>query len=182
MTESNKKYEKQDTFHYRKRASSHLLDINNNLCKIIIPYDFTNKTYALQNSIDFYDEKDYVINKLIDFVKNPLFSMDYEYKFTSCELLLSYLPNILITFIVFYFSSVILVNSFFNPGILLICIVLIYEIYYSLDKKRFISRENRKISKIKHLLDEENKTNDCRKRKLKWTLGMNGYWIEVIKI
>ena len=173
------------SIHYRKKISSVSLDRNNNnLWKIIIPYNFSNNSYSLQESIDFYkgEGKDYIKLKLNDYSKDPLFHMDHEYQFTKLEKMLSYLPNVILTIIFIYITIYILVNCFFNPGIFLFSIVIIFKLYFFLDQKRFIKREKRKISKISEVLEKENKSNACKYHGLKWVLGMNGYWIEVHKL
>ncbi len=171
-----------NTYHYRKRASSYSLDEKNNLYKIIIPYNFTNKTYALQSSIEFFDGKDYIIKTLKTFVANPIFSMDFEYKFTTFELIFSYIPNVLFTLLFIYISSFILLNTFINPGVLLFSLFLLYKIYFFLDERRFIKKEKKKINEIKLLLNNENKSDLCQLYQLKWILGKNGYWIEIHKL
>lgn len=180
--QTNIQNESKVSIHYRKKISAHSLDNKaNNISKIIIPYNFTNNTYSIQDSIEFYDGKEYIKLKLNDFSNDPLFHMDHEYQFTKVEKFLSYLPNIILTILLIYLTIYILVNCFFNPGIFLFAIVIIFKLYFFLDERRFINREKKKINKISEILENENNSSSCKYYGLKWILGMNGYWIEIHK-
>lgn len=165
-----------------KYSKSSNLNTKNYLWKITVPYNFSNNTYSLQESIDYCDQQEYIKRRLNEYSNDPLFHMDHEYQFTKIEKVSSYIPNAIVTIVLVYLLIFILSNCFFNPGIFLFSIVLIFKIYFILDEKRFIKGENRKINKINDVLKKENKSQFCVENSLSWVLGMNGYWIEIYRL
>lgn len=172
------------TFKVRKRAFSYIVDEKSNLFKIVIPYDFVNKKYSLDlENYQFYDNKAYLENKINEFNLIKYFNMDYEYKFTGLELLFTIIPAVVISIIFVYIFVFIAFSTFFNVGVLIILIYLLYFINYEMGKKRFIKAEKLKMLKIRKILDiENNKKETAEDMRIKWELGKNGYWLELLKL
>lgn len=167
----------------RKRVFSYVVDEKSKLFKIVVPYDFVNKKYDYNTcNFDFYQDKDYIINKIIEFNNNNLFNMDYEYKFTAFEIIKEFIPYILSMIIYIYIGIWILLSSLFNLGILFVLILIGAKIHFFFHKLRFKNAEKTKIKKINSIIERENSSKECKEQKIKWEVGKNGYWLEIHKI
>jgi hypothetical protein len=151
--------------------------------KVLIPYDFDKNTYDIKlTDINFYEDRDYVIQKLHCFSQNPLFNIENKYKMNKCNLIILYLFIVILIIFLVYIFSIIAFVIFFNPAIILFSGYFIDYVYKSFKLFLFIIHEKLKINNIKKILENENKTNVCISKKLKWCLGQSGYWIEIVKL
>jgi len=176
--ESNAEYPyrpRQITVYYQK--------YNNNLYKILIPYDFELKRYfAKKEEISFYDHKDYLIEKLDEFCKNEVFNIEKKIIPKGCwQRFVIHLPKFLFFLVYLYVFIFISLLTFFNPAILTILYFIMQKIYKSLKIIRFVKYEKLKMKEIENLLEIENQTQFCKDNGIKWILGQSGYWLEVKK-
>ena len=178
-SESNSEYQprpRQITVYYQK--------YNNNFYKILIPYDFEEKRYfAKKEEINFYDHKDYLIDKLEEFCSNPIFNIEKKIIPKGCwQRFVIHLPKFLFFFIYLYLFIFICLLTFFNPAILTILYFIMQKIYKSLKIIRFVKYEKLKMKEIENVLEIENKSKFCKDNSIKWIFGQSGYWLEVKKI
>lgn len=168
----------------RKRARSLVVDSNSNLDKIIIPYDFMNKKYTiLPGNLEFYKQgQNYILSKVRDFGGNPLFSMDCKYELSKLEFVTLNLSTVIFKAFYLYLILFILLSSIFNIGIIIILGFVCFSINYILGNQKFLKVEKLKLEKIKSFLEEENKSFECSNLRIKWEVGLNGYWLEVVKL
>lgn len=155
---------------------------DNDLNKVIIPYNFDKKKYQIQESeIEFYEKKNYLLETLRKFNELDSFKIEKKFKASKLQKFCMYTPAILIILLLIYLSIIILTLFSFNP-------VLIYTIYtcgrkffHYLNMIQFIFLEKFKITEIKKKLQIENNTKICEQNKVKWILGQSGYWLELQK-
>lgn len=163
--------------------SVNYMNFKNNLYKVIIPYDFDKNRYVInQKDIEFYENKEYVLDTLETLCENPLFNIEQKLKLEGCKKFLYYLPYILVLITLVYIFLFIIFTVFLNPAIIFIMIYVVKKLHKSFKMMRFIFREKLKMKKINQELDKENNTTFCKDHKIKWVLGQSGYWIEVIKL
>ena len=155
---------------------------DNDLDKVIIPYNFELQKYQIsEEEISFYEKKDYLIETLEKFNQKNTFKIDKRYKPSKGQKLCLYAPALIISIALLYISVVLLGLFSFNP-------VLVYT-FFSWGKKwfhyfkmcEFIFLEKFKIKEVKRILEEENNSTLCTENKLQWILGQSGYWLELKK-
>lgn len=168
----------------RKRARSLVVDSNSNLHKIIIPYDFISKKYTINpGNLEFYKQgQNYILGKVKEFGENSLFSMDCKYQLSKLEFVSLNYPTLILTAFYIYFVLFALVSSIFNIGIVIVLGYGFFSIIYFLGNQKFLKIEKLKLEKIKSILEEENSHYECNNLRIKWEVGMNGYWLEVVKL
>ena len=175
-----------DKIIHRKRAKTHLsyfIDEYNNLFKIIIPFDFEEKKYSIDEiDYDFFSDKEYIAKKISQFNNNRIFSIDYRYKLSFIENILYIIPNIICTILTTYVLIYVIVSTIFNIGIIFISFYLIYLVNFKIGKIKFNNLEKMRLKELEDILDKENNTDKCSELSIKWMMGKNGYWLEIHKI
>lgn len=156
---------------------------NNKFNKVIIPYSFEEKRYMINNKeIEFYNNRNYLLNTLRNFNSNDSFDIEKKYKPRFFQNLCLNVPFFLICAIFFYIAIAFITLFSFNILVMFTFGTMFYMGYNYLDKRKFILLENFKIKEIHKILDEENESDFCVDHKLKWVLGQSGYWLEVQKL
>jgi hypothetical protein len=151
--------------------------------KLIIPYNFEKKKYFIkEKDIEFYEHKDYLLNKLNSFNSNPVFDIESTYKARGCQNLQIFLPTILVLPILIYISVIILCLFCFNPIVIYTLFSWNKKAVNSLRMFRFISLEKYKMREILVNIKNENLSQNCQDKKIYWTVGESGYWLEIQKI
>jgi hypothetical protein len=186
--ESNIGSESEKDYNYERRMGRQF-SINvhpskdNKFYKVIIPYNFEKKQYTIKRKeIEFYENKNYLLERLGYFCRIPAFNIESKFKPHSMQNISIYLPIIGISVLFLYLAFVSFTIFAFNP-------VIIYTVF-NWGKKgynfaqiwKFKKLENYKIEEIKKILEKENSSNFCIDNKLKWILGQSGYWIEIQKL
>ena len=152
--------------------------------KVIIPYNFEKKMYDIKDKdIEFYENKDYLKDKLNELNINPNFDIEKIYKPQSMvQKLKIYLPIIIIMIILIYFGTIISIFFCFNPIVIYTIYSWIRKAYNSLRMFKFILLEKFKMKEIHNIIDTENISEVCKFNKIIWKIGQSGYWLEVQKI
>lgn len=180
---SNRNLQNNTVLSRRKRANTYEIDKDNKLIKINFPLDFQTDKYCIPNqSLDFYYEKYYVMDIINKINVNELFKFTNKYKLKSVSKIKIYFPYIILNLIVVYVFILLIFSTFINPGLFIIMYILLNKIYTSLSKKLNIITEKSRLEMIKEYLNKENNTYLCKKLQLKWSLGVNGYWIQINKL
>jgi hypothetical protein len=156
---------------------------DNKFYKVIIPYNFDLKKYWInKKEIEFYENKRYLEKKLVELNDNPTFNIDKIFEPRMGQKLCLYLPTIFLAILTAYLALILIAFFSFNPVIIYTIISWFVKGLKSLMMFKFILFEKFKIKEIHKILDEENKSPFCVEHKLKWILGMSGYWLEVQKL
>jgi hypothetical protein len=156
---------------------------DNKFYKLIIPYSFEEKKYAIkEKEIEFYEYKHYLLEKLNFYNSNPVFDIESTYNVKGFKKLNLYLPTIIILLILIYFSLIVCSLCCFNPFVIYTLFSWNRKAYNSLTMFRFILLEKYKMKEIKRNIDNENLSEECQEKKLKWVLGQSGYWLEIQKL
>jgi hypothetical protein len=156
---------------------------DNKFYKVIIPYNFEKKKYTIRRKeIAFYENKQYLFDKLKFFCSQPAFDIEHQYKPKGAEKLYIYLPAIFLFMIIIYVSLVFITWFAFNPVVIYTLYSWGRKIFEWLRMFKFVLLEKFKMKLINKLLDEENNSEFCVQNKLRWILGQSGYWIEIQKL
>ena len=156
---------------------------DNDLNKVIIPYNFDKKQYLIQASeIEFYEKKNYLLDTLKRFNNLDSFKIEKKYEASKLQKLGMYTPTIIIFLIYIYLSVIVLTLFSFNPVLIYSIFIWGKKIFHYISMVQFIILEKFKIKEIKHTLEFENISKICRDNKLRWILGQSGYWLELQKI
>jgi len=151
--------------------------------KVIIPYNFEKKKYEIKyKDIEFYESKDYLIDKLEEYNQNPNFDIEKTYSPKNClERIKIYFPIIFIMIILLYVGLIFTLLSSFNPIVIYTLYSYIKKAYNSLNMFKFILLEKFKMKTLTQIILRENKTKTCISKKITWKIGRSGYWMEVQK-
>lgn len=153
------------------------------LAKVIIPYNFEEKKYMiLEQNIEFYDKKEYLIDKLSEYNSMDPFQIQNKFKPSFLHHIGMYLPCLIILVIFLYLGIIILALFSFNPILIYTFVVWGKHLYQLLKNTQSVFLDKFRINKIKTLLDEENIGMFCRRNNLQWQLGQSGYWLELEKL
>ena len=156
---------------------------DNDLNKVIIPYNFDKKQYLIQASeIEFYEKKNYLLDTLKRFNNLDSFKIEKKYEASKLQKLGMYTPTIIIFLIYIYLSVIVLTLFSFNPVLIYSIFIWSKKIFHYISMVQFIILEKFKIKEIKNTLEFENISKICRDNKLRWILGQSGYWLELQKI
>ena len=159
------------------------LNHDNDLNKVIIPYNFDKKQYLIQASeIEFYEKKNYLLDTLKRFNNLDSFKIEKKYEASKLQKLGMYTPTIIIFLIYIYLSVIVLTLFSFNPVLIYSIFIWGKKIFHYISMVQFIILEKFKIKEIKNTLEFENISKICRDNKLRWILGQSGYWLELQKI
>jgi hypothetical protein len=155
----------------------------NKFYKVIIPYNFDKKKYTIKKKeIAFWENKNYLLDKLEKFCNIPAFNIEKEYQATKLQKFTMYLPVVFICLILIYIVLVLAALFSFNPILLYTLYSWIKKGFHKLQMFKFILLEKWKIVEINKILEKENYSEFCIENKLKWKLGQSGYWIEIQKL
>lgn len=153
------------------------------LNKVIIPYNFEESQYKiLKESIEFYDKKDYLVEKLNAFNKINSFQIQNKYKASFFQQIGVYLPCLVIFALFLYLGIIILAFFSFNPVLIYTLVIWSRHLWQSLKSTRLVFIDKFRINKINSILDEENVGGFCIQNNLHWWLGQSGYWLELEKV
>ena len=156
---------------------------DNDLNKVIIPYNFDKKQYLIQASeIECYEKKNYLLDTLKRFNNLDSFKIEKKYEASKLQKLGMYTPTIIIFLIYIYLSVIVLTLFSFNPVLIYSIFIWGKKIFHYISMVQFIILEKFKIKEIKNTLEFENISKICRDNKLRWILGQSGYWLELQKI
>lgn len=156
---------------------------DNKFFKVILPYNFDKKKYWINyKEIAFYENKKYIQEKLAEFNKNENFDIDKNYSLKAMQKVCLYVPTIFLSIIVLYIALIASAFFSFNPIVIYTLYTWLRKGYNSLQMFKFILLEKFKIKEIHKILAQENASDFCVSHKLKWILGLSGYWLEVQKL
>ena len=153
-----------------------------NLNKVIIPYDFEQNNYCIQESeISFYEKKEYLLSQLKKWNNIDLFKVNIEYSPSFWQMLLLSIPYIIFNIFAFILSFILLSLFIFNPFLVYIDVWGFIKLYHLFKTFQYMLLEKFKQLKIQKLISRENSSEFCIQNKLEWKYGENGYWLELIK-
>ena len=165
-----------------KNESSHEI-IKKKFDKIIIPYNFKKNNYSVNdNEIDGYENKEFVLNTLHHYNNQNIFKFDLPYSPPFCKKILFYFLMLLIVLIILLLLFTLIIIFLFNPLIIYISYRVLKAVFSLLASLKRTIYEKLKKKAINKRLEETNKSKYCRDHKIKWNLGVSGYWIEIEKI
>lgn len=176
-----------DYLYQRRRAEPDISNINfirtDKFNKVIIPYNFEKKKYEIKyKDIEFYESKDYLIDKLEEYNKNPSFDIEKTYTPKNCfERIKIYFPITFIMIILLYAGFIFTLLSSFNPIVIYTLYSYIKKAYNSLNMFKFILLEKFKMNNLTEIIKKENRSKTCINKKITWKIGRSGYWMEVQK-
>jgi hypothetical protein len=161
----------------KKRSSFNMTyDKKKKMYTIVIPYDEMENKYTVKSEeIDFLDSKDYVLNTLDKLNQN----------FNSDKLTIPVIWLILISVFYISFTVSLIYTAFllsllciFNPLIIIILFLGIYQFIKILVWTYFKIKERFRVKMIRNILSEENKISVDKK--LNWEYGKGGAWLELL--
>ena len=162
------------------------LQLNNNkkiFDKIIIPYNFKNNNYSIPDKeIEGYESKEFVLNTLYKYNLQDIFKFDSVYKPSFGEKILFYCPICLCILILSYILIILLIMFLFNPLLIYLSYKFLNMIFSLIKQLKNTIYERLKKKAINKQLEETNNTKYCIEHKIKWNLGVSGYWLEIVKI
>ena len=160
------------------------LNINNKIFdKIIIPYNFKKNNYSIPDKeIEGYENKEFVLNTLYKYNLQEIFKFDSLYKPSFIEAILFYIPVFLFILVISYILIYILITFLFNPLLIYISFRFLRAIISFIKGLKITTYEKLKKKAINKKLEETNNSKYCIEHKIKWNLGVSGYWLEVEKI
>ena len=162
------------------------LQLNNNkkiFDKIIIPYNFKNNNYSIPDKeIEGYESKEFVLNTLYKYNLQDIFKFDSVYKPSLGEKILFYCPICLCILILSYILIILLIMFLFNPLLIYLSYKFLNMIFSLIKQLKNTIYERLKKKAINKQLEETNNTKYCIEHKIKWNLGVSGYWLEIVKI
>ena len=130
---------------------------DNDLNKVIIPYNFDKKQYLIQASeIEFYEKKNYLLDTLKRFNNLDSFKIEKKYEASKLQKLGMYTPTIIIFLIYIYLSVIVLTLFSFNPVLIYSIFIWGKKIFHYISMVQFIILEKFKIKEIKKTLEFEN--------------------------
>lgn len=175
----------QETPTQTRTKRTHTLNIRcneNKNIKILIPFDMDLGEFSLPSeAIDIYDFKTYLKNTLARFNGLDEFKLKEDYQATGCRRIFHLIIYFIIHLLFIYLTFCLWHLLFFN-FIMLMTLIKAHIKFYSFTHDYIKNINNKaKISKMKQVLIQENKSTTCRDNKYIWTCGDHGYWIEMEK-
>ena len=150
--------------------------------RIIISYNFKKNNYFIADSeLEGYEHKEYLLNTLYHFNNQPLFKFDSLYSPTCSERMIFLIPVIIIVLLIIYFLYVLTIICTLNPLIIYISYLCIKIVFIFIKKWKNNLYEKFKKKAIDKVIDETNNSLSCQSHKIKFKLGLSGYWLEVEK-
>ena len=151
--------------------------------KIIIPYNFKKNSYSIPDEeIEGYENKEFVLNTLHNYNTQQLFKFDSSYGPSFCERILFLIISLLIILIILYIVLFLLFIFLFNPLVIYISYKFLDSIIFLIKGYKNTLYEKLKKKAINKKLEETNNSKYCKEHKIRWSLGVSGYWLEVEKI
>ena len=150
--------------------------------KLIIPYNFETKSYTIPESdIEFYDGKNYILNKLSEFNSCKITKIDRKHRPNCCQSFPLLVLVTVVMFFVLYFEYILVSILAFNPIVIYLCLLFGYEIFSFLMRGKDKLMDKCRRNDVQKMLDDFNQSPFCVEHNLKWSLGLNGYWLEIQK-
>jgi hypothetical protein len=150
--------------------------------KIIIPYNFQKNCYYItDNEIEGYENKEFLLNTLHNYNSQQLFKFDVDYSPTCCERLI-YIPIIIIFIIIIYILVIFVIIFMFNPFVLYLSMKCLGLVFSGVKSYKNTLYEKFKKKAILKQLNETNKLQYCQDHKIRWKLGVSGYWLEIERV
>ena len=148
--------------------------------RIIISYNFKKNNYYIDNEeIEDYENKEFLLNTLHNFNSQAIFKFDSPYNPSSTERIIFLLPIIIVFIILTYALYIIIILCTLNPLIIYIAIIIIIKFFGVIKKWRNSLYEKFKKKKINKQIDDTNNSEYCKKHKIRFKLGLSGYWLEL---
>ena len=155
---------------------------SNKFERIIISYNFKKNNYYIDNEeIDGYENKEFLLNTLHNFNNQAIFKYDSPYNPSCKERMIFLIPIIIILIILIYALYIIIILCTLNPLIIYIAIICIIKIFGTIKKWKTSLYEKFKKKKINNQIDATNNSDYCKNHKIRFKLGLSGYWLELEK-
>ena len=175
----NSKFQRREFTKYSKAERAIFV---NDLNKVIIPYNFIEKKYDIdKNEIEFYQKKQYLLDKLIYFNSKRVFKFQEKYSPNLFQRFLITLFDIIFFLFIIYLSLIILTLFSFNLVLFYLLFVGYKKLFSLIKTIESFLLEKIKKKEIKTILNLENNTKFCQENNLKWTIGQSCYWLELQK-
>ena len=148
--------------------------------RIIISYNFKKNNYYIDNEeIEGYENKEFLLNTLHNFNSQAIFKFDSPYNPSCSEIIIFLIPIIIVFIILIYVLYIIIILCTLNPLIIYIAIIIIIKFFGIIKKWRNSLYEKFKKKKINKQIDDTNNSEYCKKHKIRFKLGLSGYWLEL---
>ncbi len=175
----NSKFQRREFTKYSKAERAIFV---NDLNKVIIPYNFIEKKYDIdKNEIEFYQKKQYLLDKLIYFNSKRVFKFQEKYSPNIFQRFLIILFDIIFFLFIIYLSLIILTLFSFNLVLFYLLFVGFKKLFNLIKTIESFLLEKIKKKEINTILNLENNTKFCKENNLKWTIGQSCYWLELQK-
>ena len=173
---NNEKKENNDIINDKSKHN----DQSTKFKRIIISYNFKKNNYYIDNEeIEDYENKEFLLNTLHNFNSQAIFKFDSPYNPSSTERIIFLLPIIIVFIILTYALYIIIILCTLNPLIIYIAIIIIIKFFGVIKKWRNSLYEKFKKKKINKQIDDTNNSEYCKKHKIRFKLGLSGYWLEL---
>ena len=150
--------------------------------RIIISYNFKKNNYYIDNEeIDGYENKEFLLNTLHNFNNQAIFKFDSPYNPSCNERMIFLVPIIIVFIILVYALYIIIILCTLNPLIIYIAIIFLIKFFVLIKKWRNSLYEKFKKKKINKQIDATNNSDYCKNHKIRFKLGLSGYWLELEK-
>lgn len=168
----------------RQFSINHNFVKNEKFNKVIIPYNFQKKMYDIKDKdIEFYENKQYLKEKLEEFNINPDFNIEKKFVVRRMgQKLKIYLPIIIIMIILIYISLIVILFFCFNPFVIYTIYSWTRKAFNSLRLYKSILLEKFRVKEIQKIIENENLSEICKLNRILWNVGKSGYWLEIQKI
>jgi len=168
----------------RQFSINHNFIRNEKFNKVIIPYNFQKKMYDIKDKdIEFYENKQYLKEKLKEFNINPDFNIEKKFEMRRIDQKLKiYLPIIIIMLIIIYVALIITLFFCFNPFVIYTIYSWSRKAFNSLRLYKSILLEKFRMKEIQKIIENENLSEICKLNRILWNVGKSGYWLEIQKI
>ncbi|MCQ2820063.1 MAG: hypothetical protein MJ252_22580, partial [archaeon] len=141
-------------------------NINQDINKVIIPYNFEHKKYMINESdISFYEKKDYLKEILNKYNGTHAFKIGDKYNANCMQKFFVNLLFFIIIIILLYIALIILTLLSFNPMIIYTFLLAGRKITKFLEGFKLIFYERYKLNEINRILDLENISAFCTENK-----------------
>ena len=175
----NYKFQRREFTKYSKSERAIFV---NDLNKVIIPYNFIEKKYDIdKNEIEFYQKKQYLLDKLIYFNSKRVFKFQEKYSPNIFQRFLIILFDIIFFLFIIYLSLIILTLFSFNLVLFYLLFVGFKKLFNLIKTIESFLLEKIKKKEINTILNLENNTKFCKENNLKWAIGQSCYWLELQK-
>lgn len=182
ISKSGSIYNSAEQFKKRKYTLNVRPSEDNKYLKILIPFDLEQKKFFIsKEELEIYDIKDYIQRTINKFNSMEEFHIHEDYKGTTFALMLKWFLILIFHICIGYCNVCLLQMGCFN----IVFFAFLLNIHYLFNIlvlnifRRYFNKVQ--LKRLRSILNKENETEYCKRRKYTWDLGESGYWIQMNK-